>query len=170
MDNKYINRIVAQYKKATEVRNEYIKYAMDNENVNIWYIMIENLTGNNNELKSGQYIFKIELPKDFPYNPPDFFAKTPNGLYMEDKICCISIGTFHKDNYRASLGVSGFAMELANGLMNWEVLGTGVNIIKTTKEDKRRYAEQSAAYNKKYNERILKMIEDQYEEYSKKWG
>ena len=168
-DSKNTLRITAQYKKAIKEPNEFIKFALDDDDPYTWYIMVHNIAGSKDEYLGGEYIFKFILPKDFPYSPPKFYALTPNGLYDYNKICCISIGEFHKDDYRTSLGVAGFARELANGMIVWKDVQQGMNMLKTTYEEKKTIAKKSVEYNQKNNAKLLKIINDQYDLYSSKW-
>jgi len=169
LETKQTKRIFAQYEKATKEPDEYIKYAINEDNPSEWYIMIHNIAGDNDEYVEGEFLFRMTLNDNFPYDPPSFIALTPNGLYTIGVVCCISIGEFHKKDYRTVLGVSGFAKELANGLMNWRHIGSGLNLMKTTEMEKRKYAKQSKEYNEKNNKKILNMINEQYKKYSKKW-
>lgn len=165
LDARGILKMKGQFKKATKEPHEYIKFHMT-ENMRVWYIMVGGFDGEKDEFKNGEYIFKIILPASFPNNPPRFYSMTPNGLYKPNAKICISIGEYHKDNYRAALGVIGFAMELVNGMIGWRSMGSGINLVKTNDETKKKYAEESTAYNKKYNRQIREDILATYEEYS----
>jgi len=167
-DNRNVLRINAQFQKAIKEPNEYIKFAVDDDPYT-WLILIHNISGNKDEYLGGEFIFRMILPKDFPYNPPEFYALTPNGLYDCHKKCCISIGEFHKDEYRAVLGASGFAKELANGLINWHEVESGMNMLRTNYEEKKGLAKSSRDYNLKFNKKFLDLIENQFKSYSKKW-
>lgn len=169
MDARQARVYKAQYGKAIKERDESIKYVMDEQNMDKWYILLHNFSGDNDEYSGGEYLVRIELPKDFPYNPPHFYFMTPNGLYDVEKKVCISIGEFHKDQYRAALGVGGFCKQLLSGLIGWEDIGSGISIINTTKEKKRVLAAESVEYNKTYNAKFINMINEAYDSYSKKW-
>lgn len=171
-DQRYINTVMAQFEKATKEPSDYCKFAMDEEgDIHVIYILIHNIPGKDGEFQGGEYIFKMLLPADFPYNPPDFVALTPNGIYGHGKKCCISIGSYHKDQYKPSLGISGFAMELANGLMNYDQMGNGINLLlKTPTKHLQTLAEISKDYNKQKWKDINDMINGQFEKYSAKWA
>jgi ubiquitin-protein ligase len=132
---------IRQYAKAVQTPNEYIKFYMSESNPTEWYLLIHGLTGDNDELKSGEYLFKMTAPigtdvKDsFPFSPPKFTALTQNGIYGVNQNICISVGEFHKSDYPATLGMNGFAQEMANGLMCWKQLQSGIGIIITELSD-----------------------------------
>src|SRR3989304_8041079 len=143
MTTKDEKRMMGQFKKATKEPDEYIKYAINESNCYEWYILISGLLGEKDEYKDCEFIFRLNLPKNFPYAPPEFYALTPNGFYAYNKKVCISIGEYHADDYRTTLGVSGFAMELANGLINWKSMGHGINLLTTSINEKINYSQKS---------------------------
>jgi ubiquitin-conjugating enzyme E2 J2 len=159
----------AQYGKAIKEKDESIKYAMDEQNMAKWYILLHNFSGNNDEYLGGEYIVRIELTNDFPYDPPHFYFMTPNGLYEVEKKVCISIGEFHKDQYPAALGVGGFCKQLLSGLIGWEEIGSGISIINTSEEKKKALAADSTEYNRTNNAMFMALIDSSYDSYSKKW-
>lgn len=168
-DPRFIRIMMAQFKKATKEPNEFIKFHMDEEKPWIWHILLSNFTGDKDEYKGGQYIFRMEAPADFPHNPPHFYARTPQGLYEIDQKVCINIGEWHKDQYRAALGMDGFANQLVSGLIGWETMGGGIKILTTSLAQKQELALKSPEYNKKNLEPILIAIEQSYQGYSKQW-
>ena len=127
-------------------------------------------------VSEGLLIFRMIAPyqpgnidKSFPYTPPEFYAMTPQGLYDIEQKVCISIGEYHKDQYRAALGMSGFANQLVSGLIGWQTMGSGISIIKTTAQVKGAMAENSVDYNVLKHKEIRDEINRQYAEYSAKW-
>lgn len=139
--------MMGQYKKAVTGRNEYIKFSVDESNCMIWYVLIHSIAGDNDEFVGGEYIFKMVAPDDFPYNAPKFYAMTPNGVYAINAEVCISIGHFHKDSHVASLGMSGFANQLMNGMVSHALLGHGISLLTTDDAEKRKLAADSRRYN-----------------------
>jgi ubiquitin-conjugating enzyme E2 J2 len=102
--------MMAQLKKATQELNEYIKFATKSDNEpNVWYILLSNFPGDDGEFAGGEYLCRMEAPDDFPFNPPHFYLMTENGVYGVETKVCVSIGEYHKDQYRAALGMAGFA-------------------------------------------------------------
>lgn len=160
-------RIMAQYKKATKDPNEYVMFSVSEEDASVWYLILRNIEGLEDEFKGGEYLVKM-IYKGV-YNPPEFYFKTKNGLYDIDCKICISIGEYHKDQYRATLGMAGFANQLVSGLIGWREIGSGISIIKTSASKKKEYAKESVAENNKKYKELVDMVKRQYSAYSAKW-
>jgi hypothetical protein len=171
VDELRTKSIIAQFVNAISTSNDIVKYAIDKTNPNTWYVLIHNCEGPDGEFKHGEYLFQIQIPrgegKAWLEAPPRFIAFTPNGLYDVGQRCCVHIGEYHRGEKQASIGVSDFVTILAGGLIQWKELTNGINIIRTSAEEKRKMADQSVEYNRKKYPSIMQMIDDQYAEYSK---
>lgn len=159
----------AQFKAAVKGPSEYIKYAMVANNMSTWYALLSGFSGNEDEYAGGEYLVRVELPNDFPFSPPNFFFMTPNGLYAVEKKVCISIGVYHKDQYRAALGASGFCDQLVSGLIGWKDMGGGIELQTTTASQKRDLAATSKSFNEMNNARYIDQVNESFAGYSSKW-
>ena len=168
-DKRQTAIMMAQFKKATAEPNEFIKFVMSEDNACVWYIRLSGFAGNEDEFVGGEYDCRMVAPIDFPFNPPSFYFLTHNGLYEVETKVCINIGEYHKDEYRAALGMAGFANQLVSGLVGWKEMGGGINIVKTTTVKKKELAQVSCAYNREHHPKICTMIEDSFRGYSAKW-
>lgn len=168
-DKMQTRRMMGQWAHAVKEPHEYAKFVMSEENPLVWYILLSNFSGNKDEYTGGEYLCRLVAPPEYPYKPPSFYFMTHNGLYQIESKVCISIGEFHPGDHRAALGMSGFSTELVNGMICWEQMGAGIQILNTTAEQKREYAAQSKAYNRQKHPHIIKMIEDSFRSYSAKW-
>jgi ubiquitin-conjugating enzyme E2 J2 len=157
-----------QFTTATKEPHEWLQFAMT-DNLNVWYIRLAGFTGEENEYTGGEYLVRVELPNDFPYKPPHFYFLTPQGLYGVETKVCISIGEYHPEKYRATLGVIGFCANLVSGLIGWKSMGGGIEIKNTSRAEKAQLAQQSHEYNLQHNKKILDQIAESYNAYSKKW-
>ncbi len=157
-----------QFKKATSMPEETFKYWMDPADMNRWYVVISNIAGDNNEFVGGEYLIRIELPGDFPLHPPEFYIMTPNGVYGTECKVCVSIGTFHKKDYPATQGVAGFVMSLMSGIVGWQTLGTGIQILTEHKSRAENlatmthHAKNSVNYNRTNHRKIIESVEESY--------
>lgn len=168
--NRQTKIMMAQFKKATQEPNEFIKFVLKSEKeVNVWYILLSGFTGDNNEFVGGEYLCRMEAPVDFPFKPPSFYMLTENGVYGVEKKVCINIGEYHADQYRAALGMAGFASQLISGLVGWRDLGGGIEIHTTSLEVKKKNARESRAENIKRYPQIMDMINQSYNDYSSRW-
>ena len=168
LDKRGVAIMQAQFKKAVGDPNEHIRFMMS-ERPNLWYILIGNFDGNEDEFKEGAYLVRMIAPADFPFNPPRFYFMTPNGVYEVEKKVCINIGEYHKDQYRAALGMAGFAEQLISGMIGWRELGGGINIVHTDAKKKRTMALNSAIYNAEKYEALINDINATFKSYSEKW-
>lgn len=164
-DPKRIRMLQGHFRRATKEPNEYVKYAMDEDNVNVWYVKFHNL---DTPYKGGEYIVKFIAPENFPYDPPKFEFLTPNGLYSADGRMrpCVSIGEYHKGEYPSVLGMHQFPVMILGTLIAWESLGHGISVINTTEKEKQKLADESVEYNETRLKRFNDMIESQYSSYT----
>jgi len=121
-----------------------------------WWIRI---TGLAYPYEDGEYIVKIVAPKDYPFKPPKYYFQTPNGLYTPHENCCINIGSYHADQYRAVLGMLGFANQLIGAMLQWKTIGSGISLVKTSEEKKMELAEASRHYNRDKYPEIVSLFE-----------
>jgi ubiquitin-protein ligase len=168
IDNRGVAIMQAQFKKAVSEPNEHIKFMMS-DRPNLWYILIGNFNGNEDEFEKGAYLVRMIAPADFPFNPPRFYFMTPNGVYEVEKKVCINIGEYHKDQYRAALGMAGFASQLVSGMIGWRELGNGINIVHTDAKKKRAMALDSARYNAEKHGQLIENINGAFDTYVAKW-
>jgi ubiquitin-protein ligase len=167
--NRSAMLMAAQLKKAINEPNEYVKFYMDDENPREWHILIHNFDGDANEFTGGEYLIRMVAPEKFPYEPPKFYFFTENGVYGTQKEVCINIGHYHKEEYRAGLGMDGFANQLWNGMIGWKALGGGINILNTKADEKKKLASRSREFNRSKYPELMAQIESFYADYSSKW-
>lgn len=152
--------LVAQFDKALRKKENYIKFAMDEKDVRIWYVKLHNIPGNKEEFAGGEYIIRVIAPDNFPVGPPDFMAMTPNGVYAISGNLCVSIGKYHKDEYTPTMGMVGFIMNVISGLICYKDLRGGIGMEVTTDEEKKKLARESIEYNRTKLKEINNLIED----------
>lgn len=181
MANRMYEILNGHFKKAISEPEQYVIFSRHTETINKFYIMIRNISGPYGMFESAEFLFEMETPPDFPHKPPTFKALTPNGVYKLGATCCISIGQYHPQNYRAVSGIREFPIELANGFIGCTCECTkkcdcttldksgGINLEKHPVEFRKKVAKESRQYNLKHNREILENMELQYAEYSKKW-
>lgn len=167
-DPRRIRMLNAHFKKATREKNDYIKFAMDEDDMNTWWIKFHGLDA---PYKGGEYIAKFVAPENFPFDPPNFEFLTPNGLYSSDGKMrpCVSIGEYHKGEYPSVLGMHEFPMQILGTLISWDSLGHGISVINTTEKEKQKMADDSVKFNEHNLSHINNLIESQYAEYSAKF-
>lgn len=169
------------FKRATiKMPHEHIKYIIaDDSDIGVWYFMLGALpdrkdnagqfAGDDDEFLGGQFIGKIMATKMYPYGPPDVEMMTPTGVFpLNNKDFCIDVGRYHKDNYPASLGMDGYTNMIWSGLIGWQSLGSGINLLtsrRNTNTSIQKISMESAnsqAYNKLHNAEIVARFLEKY--------
>lgn len=173
--------LLGNYKRCTiKDIHPHIKFIMEEGDVHKWYFMMGTtinsdtegeFAGNDNEFIKGQFFGKITATKMYPYGPPDVEMLTPTGVFpINNNDFCIDIGKYHKDNYPATLGMDGYTKMIWSGLLGWEDLGYGINLVSHKISKKKRvetiskYSLDSQEYNRKNNMKIVKMFQNTTEE------
>lgn len=173
--------LLANYKKAVNEFHPYLDFVINESNVGQWWCRFRDIEGRDDEFHGGEYIIEMNAPADYPFSPPVFYVRTPNGVYdggyNKNINVCIGIGHFHKADYAAGQGgMMGFIMMTLNGFMNWRLTGTGIGILHSEyftrgahaqqemdeplNVEKRRLANESRAYNRKHFPKIMDLFDD----------
>jgi ubiquitin-protein ligase len=154
--SRHTKVLTCQYSAAIKADHPNLWFYMNPRDISEWFIMVTNLRP---PLAGGEFVFRLGAPPNFPLSPPSFTALTPNGVFDLGGEICISIGTFHaKDapsadgasGWRPALGMVGFAREVVNGMIVSDGLATGIRILQTSPAEKKKFAEESRAYNVKH--------------------
>ena len=174
MSKSLSQRVHAQFKKVLKDNNRYYTCVIDPENIKIWYVLVKNLP---EPYIRCEYYFKIELPDNFPEEPPTLIALTPNGVMLTGGQVCVSVGVFHKNDHmksssrghygwNPSLGISGFVLQgIVNALLCFNEKDVGVRLKNESNETKNKLAIESSEYNMIYNERINDLFEIHKEQF-----
>ena len=66
-----------------------------------WHFTVRGPKGSPYE--GGVYHGYIQLPSDFPFSAPDFYFLTENGHFRVNSKICLSISSYHKEMWQASI-------------------------------------------------------------------
>lgn len=158
----------AQIKKILKENDTFYTALVDSDDVHNVYVMVKNLP---DEYRNGEYLFKLRIPDEFPDKPPELYALTPNGLFLIGGQICVSIGTFHQNDYgkdnsggygwRPAIGLSGFIMNgIINALLHFDEDDKGIRIKIQSPDIKKQLANESVEYNKKHHMNIVKLFDE----------
>lgn len=100
----------------------------------------------------GEYIFKLMLPNDYPIKPPDFLFLTPTGRFIINTKICSTFSSHHKESWSPCYNFNTLFTSIIS-FMNDEN-SSHVGGMKTTNEDKIKYAKDSKNFNKKLIEKL----------------
>ncbi|KAJ3215637.1 Ubiquitin-conjugating enzyme E2 6 [Dinochytrium kinnereticum] len=94
----------------------------------------------------GEYHGKLIFPDSYPYKPPGIKMFTPNGRFQTDYRLCLSMSDYHPASWNPAWSVA----TILTGLLSFMLEDTPTTgSIKTTTEEKRLFAIQSHAWNRK---------------------
>jgi len=146
----------SQYAAACREQSPYLIPLLDEKDVSRWHFVALNLPP---PYTDGEYFFRLDAPPNFPQAPPKFEFVTPNGIYTPGGPICISIGDYHKKNWRPVLGMRGFAREVVNGMLVPSALGAGVRIKVEPAARRAALAAAAAAFNAARHRRLVAALE-----------
>lgn len=180
MSDRRTKILQAQLKKAMSEDHPNILFSMDEKNMGTWYMMVVGLPY---PYVGGEFIFKLEMPDEFPRKPPSLKCLTPNGVFEPGPRICISIGEYHSRDFRdktaaaggdwgwrPALGIIGFAREVVNGLITPSSLNTwkhpdslrgGIGVLDEPNAERVKFARKSREFNQKMKGNVFAMFEEQ---------
>lgn len=133
MDSRRIRMMMSQYKEFHNRKSPYVICIPDHKNMNKWYALI---CGLDKPHEFGEYWIVFKAGPEFPQKAPkNFRVLTENGVFEMGGPICLSMGEFHdrdgggrKDIWRPSLGMVGFAENVANAMICHSSLEGGLRI------------------------------------------
>lgn len=134
-------------------------YWPDRKNKRVFWVLLSGIEADPQYGYAGaEYLIIGTLPLDFPASPMDFYWKTPSGIYYCMCKICISIGSFHKDNARAGLGIVGFLDQLTHTMRTPHTLRGGINVMQCDTATIYKCAKESTAFNRAFHSKEIHMI------------
>ncbi|GHJ83847.1 hypothetical protein NliqN6_0249 [Naganishia liquefaciens] len=92
----------------------------------------------------GEYHGLIMFPSEYPFKPPDIKLFTPSGRFETNTKICMSMTSYHPSSWNAAWSVATILTGLLSFMLGDEIT-TGA--VKTTDEEKKRFAAASHAFN-----------------------
>ena len=125
--------------------------SLQEDNLQCIYAIIRSMDG---DYQGGEYILKIKLPDNYPYSPPVICCLTPNGRFSPETNICLNISHFHAETWSPLITLEKLILSVMSIFYDNTI--TGVGSVTSTPSDKRKLAESSIEYNKKYFSQVLK--------------
>jgi ubiquitin-conjugating enzyme E2 J1 len=105
-----IKRIMREYNELITYHNdiktvdeiEFIAAPCD-DNLFEWHFTIRGVK--DSEFEGGLYHGRILLPSTYPFKPPDIMMLTPSGRFECNKKICLSISSYHPNNWQPSWSI-----------------------------------------------------------------
>ena len=127
------------------------------ESMDKWIVRLRGIDGPNDIYKNAEILFSVNMPANYPFDPPSFSCLTPNGRFETGGKICISIGEFHKEKYKKDLTISGFMSCIISLLLDTDYYD-GIRLLNLKQEDIRMLSANSCKYNNiNYRDIISKM-------------
>jgi len=159
-------RLLKEVKMLHDEPMGYCHASPDHANLFKWYYVIRG--PDDSVFKGGIYVGTFELPKNWPFSPPDIEMITPNGRFSNGKICT-TFSAFHKDSWNTSWTIRA----LCSGMLSFMLdLNSRTHIGAIPNRDPRQlktaeYAQQSFQYNKQKIPKFTELFPELIEEYEK---
>jgi ubiquitin-protein ligase len=149
LNNKLIKRIDHEIKMIREDPLNFSTSYPDENNIKIWYSIFIGL--HDTVYSGGHYIFKILLPDNYPFSPPDIVFLTPNGRFEINKKICLTITGYHPDMWQATITIKTMLIQI---FTMFNIEGDNGNIGHlippnkgTSQIERKQFAEKSISYN-----------------------
>ncbi|KEG13145.1 ubiquitin-conjugating enzyme E2 [Trypanosoma grayi] len=108
----------------------------------LWYFILSGPA--DTPYEGGRYFGKLVFPPNYPLKPPDIFFLTPNGRFKTDTSICLSMSSYHPEEWSPLWGVGTILTGLLSFMIEDEPTTGGVVC---SLEKRKRYARESCRYN-----------------------
>ena len=124
-----INRLVKDIKQIKEnpLHDNGIYYCHDDNNILKGYALI--IGPKNTPYNYGYYLFSIDYPSDYPYQPPKFTYSTNDGrtrfhpnLYVNGKVCVSILNTWKGEQWSSCQTLSSILLTICSLLDNMPLI------------------------------------------------
>lgn len=119
----------------------------DASNPLIWYCLIVGQKGT--PYYGGHYIYKVVHSPKYPAEPPDYYFLTPSGRYEINRKICLSNSSFHKGEWSSTWNIKTILISFYSIFLDEKEHGIA-HILESVNQRKK-YAIESIAYNKKHH-------------------
>ncbi|XP_043722880.1 ubiquitin-conjugating enzyme E2 32-like [Telopea speciosissima] len=103
MKNPAVKRILQEVKEMQSSPSDDFMSLPLEENIFEWQFAIRGPC--DTEFQGGIYHGRIQLPAEYPFQPPSFMMLTPNGRFETQTKICLSISNHHPEHWQPSWSV-----------------------------------------------------------------
>lgn len=139
-------RLINDYRLLQKEPCEYIDAIPDEKDMLVWYFLIKGPP--DTDYVGGWYLGKIMHNPDYPAKPPNYMMLTPNGRFNINGNICMTNTGYHVSDWSPLWNIVTMLMGFLSVMTSDK--DTGVNHIKSSKKDRKTYADASIEYNKKH--------------------
>lgn len=102
--NPVMRRLMREYKELSQHPVREFRAMPLEDNMFEWHFTIQGPP--DSPYADGLYHGRVLIPTNYPFAPPDVVLITPNGRFELEKKICLSISSYHPENWRSNWGVS----------------------------------------------------------------
>uniref|UniRef100_A0A5B6ZKI2 Putative ubiquitin-conjugating enzyme E2 32 n=1 Tax=Davidia involucrata TaxID=16924 RepID=A0A5B6ZKI2_DAVIN len=103
LKNPAVKRILQEVKEMQENPSDDFMTLPLEDNILEWQFAIRGPS--DTEFEGGIYHGRIQLPAEYPFQPPSFMLLTPNGRFETQTKICLSISNHHPEHWQPSWSV-----------------------------------------------------------------
>ncbi|KII63270.1 Ubiquitin-conjugating enzyme E2 J1 [Thelohanellus kitauei] len=97
-----VKRLLREVKELSVPTSEYYACPLE-QNIFEWHFTIRGPS--QTPFENGIYHGRIIFPTDYPIKPPEIIFLTPNGRFQTNKKICLSVSSYHPEQWRPCWGV-----------------------------------------------------------------
>ncbi|KAJ9117752.1 hypothetical protein QFC20_000030 [Naganishia adeliensis] len=135
-------RLQKEYQAMQKSPPPFIVARFEEKNILDWHFIIRGPP--DSPYDGGEYHGLIMFPSEYPFKPPDIKLFTPSGRFETSTKICMSMTSYHPSTWNAAWSVSTILTGLLSFMLGDEIT-TGA--VKTTVEEKKRFAAASHGFN-----------------------
>jgi ubiquitin-conjugating enzyme E2 J2 len=146
--HKSANNMIAQNRLQKEFRQlvkdplPNIRAHPDSEDTLLWHFV---LLGDGGVYEGGQYYGQIIFPPEYPNSPPDMKMLTPSGRFVADKRLCMTMTSYHKDQWNPLWSVSSLLLGLQSFF--YEESPNSIGSMQSSDDKRKILAQESVSFN-----------------------
>jgi len=140
---KRIRKEISVYSK-NDFKFEHFQLSNDSDNILNWYFIINNLDDPN--YKGGEYVGKLNLSWNYPFEAPTIEMITPSGRFETFKKICTTFTNFHQAEYSSAWKVDTILTAFVSFFLDAKDIN-GIGYINSTDVQKKSFAISSKNFN-----------------------
>jgi len=154
MTNRILTkRLAGELKILRQNLTEFSQGVQDPDDFKTFYFLLRPI---DEPYKNGYYIGKIGITDEYPAKAPTFMMLTPNGRFEINKTICLTNSHYHPESATPTWNINSMMIAFISIMLADDT--TGISHIKDTKENRKKYAKDSFAYNAAQYPSILKLF------------
>jgi ubiquitin-protein ligase len=128
-------------------------------------LYIEFIGYKDTDYENGQYFLVLDIPKEYPMKRPIFQVLTESGRFKINTPVAYMVGgsvfddvPYDNNDWSPTLTFTSFVLMIISSFTDDSIYGIGY--LKNDSKTKKHFAVESHEYNKKHNQKLLKMFEE----------